>query len=75
MEYVGQNDPIWSGACSEEECGRFKQLLLSKHDVFAMSNTELGETNLVEHTIDTGDAKCSKTTAICSSERTGRETN
>ena len=74
MEYVGQNDPIWSGACSEEECGRFKQLLtlLSKHDIFAMSNTE---TNLVEHTIDTGAAKCSKTTTICSSERTGRGTN
>ena len=49
------------GACSEEECGRFTQLLLSKHDVFAMSDTELGETNLVEHTIDTGEAKPVKT--------------
>ena len=48
---------VIGGACSEEECGRFKQLLLSKHDVFALSDTELGETNLVKHTIDTGDAK------------------
>ena len=40
-------------------------MLLSKHDVFAMSDTELGETNLVEHTIDTGEAKPVKTAPRC----------
>ena len=43
------------GACSEEECGKFKQLLLCKHVSFALKDTELGETSLVEHVIDTGD--------------------
>ena len=47
-------------ACSEEECSKFKQLLLSKHASFALQDTELGETNLVEHAIDTGEAKPAK---------------
>ena len=43
---------IIGGACSEEECGKFKQLLLCKHSCFALDDAELGETNLVEHVID-----------------------
>ena len=48
------------GACSEEECGKFKQLLMCKHVNFALKDTELGETSLVEHVIDTGEAKPAK---------------
>ena len=43
--------------CSEEEQIQLAELLLSRHDSFAMSDTELGETDIVEHTIDTGEAK------------------
>ena len=32
-----------------------------KHDSFAVNDTELGETDIVEHTIDTGNAKAVKT--------------
>ena len=52
---------VIGGACSEEECGKFKQLLLCKHSCFALEDTELGETGLVEHVIDTGEAKPVKT--------------
>ena len=52
---------VIGGACSEEQCGRFKQLLVSKHDVFALSDSELGETNLVEQVIDAGEAKPART--------------
>ena len=31
--------------------------MLSKHNCFALNDTELGETDVVEHSIDTGDAK------------------
>ena len=51
---------VIGGTCSEEECGKFKQLLLHKHESFALKDTELGETNLVEHVIDTGEAKPAK---------------
>ena len=40
-----------------EEQSKFKELLLLKHDSFAVNDSELGETNLVEHDIDTGNAK------------------
>ena len=51
---------VIGGTCSEEECGKFKQLLLHKHESFALKDTKLGETNLVEHIIDTGEAKPAK---------------
>lgn len=51
---------VIGGACSEMEYGKFKQLLLGKHDSFALKDTELGETTLVEHVIDTGEAKPAK---------------
>ena len=34
---------------------QLKELILEFNDVFALDDTELGCTNLVEHTIDTGD--------------------
>ena len=36
-------------------------MLVSKYDVFALSDSELGETNLVEHVIDAGEAKPART--------------
>ena len=56
-----ENQLIIGGAYLEEECGRFKQLLLSRHDIFTLSDTELGKTNMVEHVIDTGEVKSVKT--------------
>jgi len=32
-----ENHLVIGGTCLEEECGRFKQFLLAKHDLFAMS--------------------------------------
>jgi len=40
------------------------KLLLSKHDSFALNDSELGETSLVEHVIDTGEAKPVKTCSV-----------
>ena len=41
--------------CSEEEQKKLAELLLSKYNSFAMSDTELGETDIMmENTIDTG---------------------
>jgi len=38
---------------------------LFKHYIFALSDTEPGETNLVEHIIDTSEEKPVKTTPRC----------
>jgi len=40
-----------------EEKNQLEQVLLSQSDVFALTDEELGETNLVTHSINTGDAK------------------
>ena len=52
---------VIGNSCSSEEQSKFKELLLSKHDSFAVRDSELGETDLVEHGIDTGNAKPVKT--------------
>ena len=38
--------------CSSDERNSLLQLLLEKHQVFALSDEELGETDLVEHQIE-----------------------
>jgi len=48
---------VIGNTCSKEEQGELEKLLLSKHNYFALKDTELGETDVVEHSIDTGDAK------------------
>ena len=49
--------------CSEEERMKFTELLLIKHNSFAMEDSELGETDVVEHSIDTNGARATKTFA------------
>ena len=49
--------------CSEEERTKFTELLLIKHNSFAMEDCELGETDVVEHSIDTNGARPTKTFA------------
>ena len=41
-------------ACDEEEKLKVKELLLQYHDIFALCDEELGETDIVTHSIDTG---------------------
>ena len=43
------------GECSGKDKEAVLQLLCSNHQVFALTDTELGETDLVEHTIMTVD--------------------
>ena len=38
--------------CSEEEQMQFEELLLMKHNSFAVEDTEFGETDMVEYSID-----------------------
>ena len=52
-----QSQLVIGDSCMSEEQSKFKELLLLKHDSFAVNDSELGETNLVEHYIDTGNAK------------------
>ena len=52
---------VIGNSCLNEDQSKFKELLLSKHDSFAVKDSELGETDLVEHGIDTGKAKPVKT--------------
>ena len=40
-----------------EDLDTFEQVLLSHADVFALTDEELGETSMVTHHIDNGDAK------------------
>jgi len=42
---------------AESERKQLEELLLSLSDVFALQDSELGETDMVTHTIDTGNAK------------------
>ena len=46
---------------TSQERDQMEQMLLARSDVFALSDEELGETDLVSHIIDTGDAKPVKT--------------
>ena len=48
---------VLGNCCSDEEQRQLKELLLLKHASFAIDDGELGETDLIEHSIDTGDAK------------------
>ena len=43
------------GECSDKDKQALLQVLCSRHQVFALSDTELGETDLVEHNIETVD--------------------
>ena len=52
---------VIGNSCLNEDQSKFKELLLSQHDSFAVKDSELGETDLVEHGIDTGKAKPVKT--------------
>ena len=52
--YVGNN-------CAEEERMSLIECLLSLNHIFALTDEELGETGLVEHVIDTGQAKPTQT--------------
>ena len=47
--------------CSEEKRMQFIELLLMKHNSFAMEDNKLGETNVVEHSIGTNGARPTKT--------------
>jgi len=49
------------GHLSEQERKNLQDVLLTFSDVFALTDEELGETNLVTHSIDTEDAKPVKT--------------
>ena len=46
-----------SGSCTEEDHMQLEELLLQHNGVFALDDQELGETDLVTHSIDTGNAK------------------
>ena len=52
---------VIGNSCLNEDQSKFKELLLSKHDSFTVKDSELGETDVVEHGIDTGKAKPVKT--------------
>ena len=41
--------------CEEKESEQLENLLLNSDDAFALDDSELGHTSLVQHTIDTGD--------------------
>ena len=49
-----------SNHCSDEERYQLLNCLLEKNEVFALSDEELGETNVVEHSIDMMGAKLVK---------------
>ena len=49
---------LWiSDKCSQEDKQQLEKVILDLNDVFALSDQELGETDLVTHTIDTGNAR------------------
>lgn len=49
-------------ACNGKDQARIRELLLEYHDVFALNDNELGETDVVTHSIDTGSAPPVKST-------------
>ena len=56
LEQLQQQIKI-SDRCSETERQQLLECLLGKSEVFALSDEELGETDVVEHSIDTSTAK------------------
>ena len=56
MDQLQQQIKI-SNHCSEAEKHQLLNCLLERIEVFALSDEELGETDVVEHTIDTSAAK------------------
>ena len=54
-----------SAKCSKADKQQLEGLLLDWDDVFALNDSELGETNLVTHNIDTGNAKPVQTLPRC----------
>lgn len=46
-----------SDKCPMEERRQLEELLLELEDAFALDDSELGETELITHTIDTGKAR------------------
>ena len=53
LQAVGSN----SESVQDTDCLKLKDLLTEYQHVFALDNSELGSTDLVEHLIDTGDSK------------------
>ena len=45
--------PWQKGEATEKQCGTLEQLISDKSDVFALSDNELGHTDLVQHQVDT----------------------
>ncbi len=45
----------WPEGLQKEELGKLKELVLEFEDVFALSDDELGCTEVARHKIDTGD--------------------
>ena len=58
---VDVSDPVWE--TPPVEVARIGQLLLMKHNSFPMKDSELGENDVVEHSIDTNSARPTKTFA------------
>ena len=56
VEELRQQLQFWEDLATEDK-DTFEQVLLSHADVFALTDEELGETSLVTHHIDNGDAK------------------
>lgn len=59
-ERVAVVKQIWRRSCDGLEPGQKEglwQVLLEHKDIFALSEDEVGLTNLVQHKIDTGDAR------------------
>ena len=52
------------GDLMNKQLNSLKTVMLGALDVFALDNSELGCTNLVKHTIDTGDIQPLKTIAL-----------
>ena len=46
-----------AGRCTERDHMQLKELLLQHNGVFALDDQELGETDIVTHSIDTSNAK------------------
>ena len=46
-----------AGSCTEEDHKQSEELLLQNNGVFVLGDQELGETDLVTHSINTGNAK------------------
>ena len=52
----------FGNACNKKGKSKLKELLLQYHDIFALCDKELGETDIVTHSIDTGTSPPVKST-------------